>query len=81
MRICHLLNQNKRSNLVNLFKSFDKVEFMRIDGRVRDGEFVLIELTPDAYLGDDCAVYEAFKHHGYSHSQMFKAMVENAQRS
>lgn len=65
-------------NLISLFKSFEKVEVIRFDGRIRNGRFYLIELSPDCYLGDDCAVYYAFQNKGYSHSQMLKFLIDNA---
>lgn len=60
-----------------LFKSFYKMEFMRVDGRFHNGEFHLIELSPDCYLGDDCAFYYAFQKHGYSLSDMFEFLINN----
>ena len=61
----------------SLFKSFHKIEFMRVDGRFHKGEFRLIELSPDCYLGDDCAFYFAFKNQGYSLSEMFEFLINN----
>jgi D-alanine-D-alanine ligase len=36
-----------------IFQYLDKVEFMRIDGRLNNGEFHLIELSPETHLGSD----------------------------
>lgn len=59
--------------------SFDKLEMIRFDGRVRDGRFYLLELSPDCYLGDDCAFYFAFMNMGYTHPDMFRFLIRNAQ--
>jgi D-alanine-D-alanine ligase and related ATP-grasp enzymes len=62
----------------SLFMSFEKIEFMRVDGRMYKGQFHLIELSPDCYLGDDCAFYYAFAHKGYTLSQMFEFLILNS---
>lgn len=72
------ISQENLNRLCNLFRSFEKIEIARFDGRVRDGQFYLIELSPDCYLGDDCAFYYAFKDKGYTHSEMFKFLIDNA---
>ena len=73
----HYITQNDIKKIHSLFKSFDKIEFMRVDGRIYNGEFYLIELSPDCYLGDDCAFYFAFQNNGYSLSDMFEYLINN----
>ncbi|MFC6551631.1 hypothetical protein [Cohnella cellulosilytica] len=75
----NLLSENDKGNLQALFQSFDKVEFMRIDGRFHNGNFTLIELSPDCYLGDDCAFYYAFQQQGIKYEDMFRLLIPNAQ--
>jgi D-alanine-D-alanine ligase len=74
----NFLSQKDKNNMLWLFSSFEKVEFMRIDGRVKDGVFYLIELSPDCFLGEECAVQLTFQNAGYSYPQMFKTLIENA---
>jgi len=73
-----LLSQEDKNKMLWLFNSFEKVEFMRFDGRVKDGVFYLIELSPDCFLGEYCAVQTIFDIAGYSYPQMFKTLIENA---
>ena len=73
-----LLSQEDKNKMLWLFNSFEKIEFMRIDGRVNNGVFYLIELSPDCFLGEECAVQIAFDIAGYSYPQMFKTLIENA---
>lgn len=71
-----------RKKLLALFQSFEKADIMRIDGRVNQhGTFYLTELSPDCYLGEDCAFYHAFQKHGYSHSEMLQFIVETSLQS
>jgi len=74
----NILVQEDKDKMLRLFKSFEKVEFMRIDGRVKDGIFYLIELSPDCFLGEECAVQLSFENAGYSYPQMFNVLIENA---
>lgn len=64
-----------------IFNRFQKVELMRIDGRLRDGTFTCLELTPDAYLGKDGSVFHAFREQGMDHAEMVRYLVRNALRS
>lgn len=77
-RISNYISEEDRWRLLALFHSFEKVEVIRFDGRVHNGKFYLLELSPDCYLGDDCAVYYAFQSKGYTHSEMLKFLIENA---
>lgn len=74
----HYISSKTRNSLLALFQSFDKLELIRFDGRVKDGCFYLIELSPDCYLGDDCAFYYAFQKSGYSHEEMFRFLINNS---
>lgn len=74
----HYISLRDRDNLLSLFQSFDKLEMIRFDGRIKNGCFYLIELSPDCYLGDDCAFYYAFQEKGYSHDEMFRFLIKNS---
>lgn len=76
-KMSHLISKSDIEKINALFKSFEKIEFMRVDGRYHNGEFFLIELSPDCYLGDDCAFYYAFQQNGYSLSEMFEYLIRN----
>lgn len=66
----HILDSVKR-----IFLSLGKVDYMRIDGRLYNDQFYLIEFTPDCSLHPDCFMYEAFKYNGYSYNEMIAALV------
>jgi D-alanine-D-alanine ligase len=73
-----ILSQTDKDNMLYLFNSFEKVEYMRIDGRIQKNKFYLIELSPDCFLGEYCAVQTTFDIAGYSYPQMFNMLIENA---
>lgn len=76
-KMSNYLSKNDKNNLIKLFLSFNKIEFARIDGRIYNGKFYLIEISPDCYLGDDCAFYFAFAQNHISHKEMFNMIIKN----
>ncbi len=61
-----------------LFLSFDKVDLLRVDGRVcsKTGQFHVIELTPDVFLGKNCAFSEAMKLSGVDYASCINKVLE-----
>lgn len=74
----NLISTEDIQKLKSIFLSFGKIEIARFDGRINNGRFHLIELSPDCYLGDDCAVYYAFQLIGFSHTEMLKYLIDNS---
>ncbi len=64
--------------MINLFNSFEKMDYMRIDCRINKNGSFLIELSPDCYLGMDGAVFFAFKNNGYNYLEMLNEMIQNS---
>jgi len=69
--------QKEKEKLIALFNSLGKAEVMRIDGRLFNNEFRLIELTPDCSLSQTASVNTAFQASGYSYPQMFQLLIDN----
>lgn len=75
--ITPLISPKMKQTFIDLFNSLGKVDFMRIDGRIYNDNFYLIELTPDCSLHPDCFMYFSFKSNGYSFEDMIRILVEN----
>jgi D-alanine-D-alanine ligase len=61
-----------------LFQLLDKVEFMRIDGRLNESGFHVFELTPETHLGDDAEFCGSFIAEGtYTYPEIIRSLVEN----
>lgn len=73
-----LLNFSAKRNCMRLFEALSKVEFMRIDCRVKQGEPYLVELSPDSYLGEDGGFSFAFSQLGYDHQKMLEVIILNS---
>ncbi|AJW99311.1 hypothetical protein QHI69_19455 [Burkholderia gladioli pv. gladioli] len=59
------------------FTRLGKVELLRIDGRVRGNDVVILELTPDIYLGDDGEFCRAFGHNETNYDTFISRLVSN----
>ena len=74
----HLIDAVDMERCTRLFHALQKCEYLRIDGRVHDSGFTIIELSPDAYLGSDGAVAAAFQHRGAGYAEMLITLVRCA---
>lgn len=76
--ISHLTSPLEREQAVHIFQSFEKVEYMRIDGRVTGDGFCLLELSPDCYLGPECDFEVAMRAEGFDYPGMLKFIIDNS---
>lgn len=53
-----------------LFRSLGKVDLMRIDGKLYEGRFYIIELSPDCSLHETCFMSTSFTHNHFSYEDM-----------
>ena len=74
----NVLPYEEKKKLLDLFNSLGKVEVMRIDGRINNNKFYLIELTPDCSLNITGSVSLAFKNSGYTYTKMLEILIANA---
>ena len=58
-----------------LFDSFEKIDYMRIDGRITKDGFRLIELTPDVHLGPSASFAQAMMSTGISYDEMWAELL------
>ncbi len=73
----HLLTDSMMSNLFELFDSLDKVEYMRIDGKLFNNKFYCFELSQDTTLAPDGAFFKAISFEGYEFKQAVELIVMN----
>jgi D-alanine-D-alanine ligase len=74
--VTHLIPEEVKSNIRALFLGLQKCEALRVDGKLLDNDFKLIELTPDIHLGADATFASAFRLAGYSHTEMLKILLD-----
>lgn len=72
-----ILDEQTRKTFADVFFSFKKAELMRIDGRIYNDKFYLIELTPDASLDPKRSVAAAFSQLHKSYDEMMETIILN----
>lgn len=72
------LSGEDKQRCIDIFRSFNKIEYTRFDVRVCNEGAYLIELSPDCYLGSDGGVFKAFEKNNITFRQMISSMIENA---
>lgn len=60
-----------------IFYSLGKVDLIRIDGRINEKGFNLIELSPDPHIGKGASVAEVFKYNNIDYVSMLRMLIEN----
>lgn len=75
----HLIDEQTQKKMFDLFHSFDKCEFMRIDCRIdQSGKVYILELSPDCYIGTNGAFYETVKRNHISFDDMIAMLIKNS---
>lgn len=61
-----------------IFTSLGKMDYMRIDCRLRHGELYLIELTPDAYIGPHSGFADIANMSGITYKELLQLVINTA---
>lgn len=69
------LPRDLREKCCKLFCGLGKVDIMRIDGKVVDGKFYLIELSPDASMSKGSSAAQCFHYAGFTYPEMFETVI------
>jgi D-alanine-D-alanine ligase len=76
--IKHLISQDLYNKCVGLFHYLDKVEYMRIDGKLTENSFEIIELTPESHLGKNAEFCSTFLAEGkLTFPEVVGALISN----
>lgn len=61
--------------VARLLDAVGHVGYCRIDGKLHDGRFYFLELTPDAWLDPGGAFAQSFMRRGWSYSQVLRSIL------
>lgn len=64
--------------LINFYNHLGKTELIRIDGRLNESGFYLLELSTDVGLSPASTMTQAFEAAGYDYHEMFEILLSNA---
>lgn len=70
-----MMDKNLVENIKDLYYKLEKVDIMRVDGRVKNNHFYCIELSPDMSLSPRASVYESFCEKGYTYSETLEKLI------
>lgn len=73
--ITNQLKTDDRNKLIKLYQSLGKLDFMRFDGRIKNGDFYFIEQTPDAYIGHKSSFSDIYKIRGKSYEDLLLDII------
>lgn len=72
-----LISDENIKKLFNLFYWLDKVEYIRIDGKLEGNDFYCFELSHDTTLSPTGAFFTAFNYNGYDYLNVLKMLINN----
>lgn len=67
-----------KQNIINMYKSMGKTDYIRVDGKIFENKFYLIELTPDPYCAKDSSFAKGIMRNGYSYEQAIGLLIQNS---
>ena len=71
------ISKEEISNIESLFNNLGKVDILRIDGRLSNGIFTVVELTPDIHMGKLGSFAQAHILSGITYEKMMEGIISN----
>jgi D-alanine-D-alanine ligase len=83
MTTCHrsmtaFFTESQLQNIRSLYNAMGKMDYMRIDGRFNENGFIMIELTPDGYLGQISSFKDAALIHKKTYDDLLSMIIHSA---
>lgn len=75
------INSSLMDTMISAFKSFGKMDYMRIDGKLYNGKFYFIEFTPDASLGAHCSFKDIYLYKNKNYDLLLEDIIKTALES
>lgn len=69
------LPDSDRAAVSTLLNWLAPLGYGRVDGRLQDGKFVFLEVTPDAFVGADGAFVGGYQLNGWTYSEVIEAVL------
>lgn len=77
----YYLNEKDINNIKKLYYNLFSNKLIRIDGRIKNSEFYLIEINANPGLYPESVVPETFKINGYTYNEMLKTLFKNVKKN
>lgn len=72
------LKPDDRTRIEDFLATFGRYGYCRVDGRLANGNFEFIELTPDAWLGESGQFAMSFTTKGWSYARVIATLLASA---
>lgn len=67
-----------KQDIINMYKSMGKIDYIRVDGKIYKNQFYLIELTPDPYCAMGSSFMKGILSKGYNYEQAIALLINNS---
>lgn len=78
LNIDPLLSSNDKAAIERFLTAIGRYSYCRVDGRLKDGKFHFIELTPDAWLGRAGQFAMSYSEKGWRYADVIAAILTSA---
>ncbi|WP_420061029.1 hypothetical protein ACOAK2_11500 (plasmid) [Aliarcobacter butzleri] len=69
-----------KNYIIDMYRHMGKVDYLRVDGKILNNKFYLIELTPDPYCGRESSFSKAIMSNGYSYEESIGLLIQNCSK-
>lgn len=69
-----------KNHIINMYRNMGKIDYIRVDGKIYNNKFYLIELTPDPYCARESSFAKAIMSNGYTYEESIGLLIENSLR-
>jgi D-alanine-D-alanine ligase len=76
--IDNLLVDTDKANLQAFLRTLGRYSYCRVDGKLHNGQFVFLEISPDAWLAPRGAFAQSFTNKGWNYTDVIAAVLSSA---
>lgn len=69
-----------KNHIIDMYRHMGKIDYVRVDGKIYNNKFYLIELTPDPYCARESSFAKAIMSNGYNYEQSIGLLIQNSLR-
>lgn len=66
------------NTIKQVFTSFGKMDYMRIDGKLYNNKFYMIEFTPDASLSAHCSFKDIYEYQNKTYDNLMEDIINSS---
>lgn len=71
-------NTETKQNIITMYQHMGKIDYIRVDGKIHNNQFYLLELTPDPYCAIGSSFAKGIMQNGYDYEQAIGLLIQNS---